>query len=247
MAKKIVPIHKMLHVDYKRIDNIALSKQVTLRRVVGILGMALPLLLFISLLIDTGYASPLPSISHYYFTRVCSIFVSTLSILAVFLLIYKGEEPLDFYLSGTAGIFALCVVLFPTDNIDGPFVVTVLKLSKFRVIFHYISAAIFLSCLAAMSLFLFTKSDKPVKSLGTRKKIRNRLYRICGGFMIVAILLILARGISIFGDAYDRFYDDHLLTFWMETLAVESFGLSWLVKGETLFRDKQPFRRKPTS
>ena len=170
MAKNILPIHKMLHVDYNRIDNIALSNQVTLRRLVGILGMALPLLLFFFLLIDMGYSSPLPSISHYYFTRVCSIFVATLSILSVFLLIYKGEEPLDFYLSGTAGLFALCVVLFPTDNINGPYTVTILKISKFRMIFHYVSAAIFLSCLAAMSLFLFTKSDKPVKSLGSRKK-----------------------------------------------------------------------------
>lgn len=244
MTKHTSPLHKLLHVDYGTDDNIALSNQVTLRRLVGVLGMALPLLLFIFLMIDIGYSSPLPSISHYYFTRVCSIFVATLSILAVFLLIYKGEEPLDFYLSGSAGIFALCVVLFPTDNIDGPFTVTVLKLSKFRMVFHYISAAIFLSCLAAMSFFLFTKSDIPVEKRGQRKKMRNRLYRICGFLMVAAIFLILARGINLFGNTYNNFYDRHLLTFWMETLAVESFGLSWLVKGETLFRDKPLVRRK---
>ena len=34
-------------------------------------------------------------------------------------------------------------------------------------------------------------------------------------------------------------YQNHQLTFWMEALAVESFGFSWLIKGETLFKDKK--------
>lgn len=32
-------------------------------------------------------------------------------------------------------------------------------------------------------------------------------------------------------------YQNNRLTFWMETLAVESFGFAWLIKGETMFKD----------
>lgn len=230
-------ILKVFKVDYNDPEKIALSNQATLRKTVGILGMALPFLLVGFLYVDSGYNHTLPSISHYYFTRVCSIFVAIMSTLAIFLLIYKGRAPLDFYLSVIAGIFAFLVVLFPTDNINGVFSVTVLKLSPVRPVFHYISAAIFLASLAIMALFVFTKSDKAVKSRGIKKKIRNRLYRTCGVIMVLSILVILAWGINLLGPGFNRFYDGHHLTFWLETIAVESFGLSWLVKGGAFLAD----------
>ena len=231
------PIPKMFNVDYNDPEKIALSNQDTLRKIVGILGMALPLLLYVFLYVDMGYDKTLPSISHYYYTRVCTIFVAIMSMLAIFLIIYKGRAPLDFYLSAIAGIFAFCVVLFPTDNISGVFSVTVLKVSKVRPVFHYVSAAIFLTCLSVLSLFVFTKSDKTVKARGTKKKIRNRLYRTCGTIMALAILVILLWGIDLLGKDLTTFYNDHHLTFWMETVAVESFGLSWLVKGGMFLKD----------
>lgn len=230
-------IPQMFHVDYNDPEKIALSNQATLRKIVGILGMALPFLLYVFLYVDLGYNQTLPSISHYYYTRVCSIFVATMSMLAIFLIIYKGRAPLDFYLSAIAGIFAFCVVLFPTDNISGAFSVTVLKVSKVRPVFHYVSAAIFLTCLSVLSIFVFTRSDKSVKTRGIKKKRRNRLYRTCGGIMAAAILVILLWGINLLGTDLTRFYNEHHLTFWMETIAVESFGLSWLVKGGAMMAD----------
>jgi hypothetical protein len=53
--------------------------------------------------------------------------------------------------------------------------------------------------------------------------------------MILAILIIFAGFLKIIPSA---FYEKHHLTFWMETVAVESFGFSWLIKGDTFFRDK---------
>jgi len=231
------PIPKMFKIDYNETEQIALSNQNTLRITVGVLGMALPLLLYLFLYVDMGYGTTLPSISHYYFTRVCGIFVAILSVLAIFLLIYKGRAPLDFYLSALAGIFALFVVLFPCDNITGVFTVTVLKVSKFRPIFHYVSAAIFLLSLAIMALFVFTKSDKSKEDRGVQKRRRNRLFRTTGVIMLLAIGTILAGGLHLFGKEFNEFYDQHHLTFWMETVAVESFGLSWLVKGGAIMAD----------
>lgn len=230
-----------INLDFKS-DDIWLTNSKTLRKVIGILGMGLPLLLFIFLFVDNGYRFPLSSISHYYYTRVSSIFVAILSMLALFLIIYKGKERVDFFVSLTAGLFALCVVCFPTDNISTictdvakPYSVTILPESAFRTNFHYISAGIFLGCLTYMSLFLFTKSNKSPSKRGSKKVLRNRIYRVCGVLMLLAILTIFAGLLKLIPEP---FYSENCLTFWMETLAVEAFGFSWLVKGEALFEDK---------
>src|SRR5215212_7022677 len=98
---------KESQIDYTSSDQTLLSQQNTLRILVGILGLLLPLLLYIGLFIFTNYARPLESISHYYFTRVSGIFVITVSFLAIFLIVYKGKEKIDFFLSTIAGLFAL--------------------------------------------------------------------------------------------------------------------------------------------
>lgn len=227
-----------LNLDFKDDNTIWLSNGKTLRKIIGVLGMALPLLLYLFLYFDVGMTSPLESLSHYFYTRVSCIFVGVLTVLGIFLIIYKGKERVDFFVSIAAGIFILCVVCFPTDNLSGkylPYSVTTLNDTRFRIGFHYASAGIFLCCLTYMSLFLFTKSDKAPARQGSMKKIRNWIYRICGILMIIAILVIAAGGLKIIPKG---FYDDNCLTFWMETLAVESFGFSWLVKGEAMFEDK---------
>jgi succinate dehydrogenase hydrophobic anchor subunit len=234
-------IEQALKLDYKaEKDNIWLTSQNALRKLIGILGICLPVLLFLVLWIDAAYASPLFSISHYYFTRASGVFVIIVSLLAIFLLIYKGKEPIDFYLSSAAGLFALCLLIFPTDNISNKcndenylYSLTILHESKFRPVFHYISAAIFLSCLAYMSLFIFTKSNKSPELRGRQKRRRNRIFRTCGTIMVLALLVILANPLGIISN--DTFEKYHLM-FWMETIAVESFGVSWLVKAEVILK-----------
>ncbi len=237
MATKIKTLLKL---DYSEQNKIWLTDQNSLRKLIGILGFLLPISLFVFLLIDNGYSSPLESISHYYYTRVSSLFVVIVSLLAIFLLLYKGKEPIDFYLSSIAGIAALCVVLFPTSNISNlcndplyKYSVTILKESEFRYHLHYASAAIFLSCLAGMSLFLFTKSNVSVAGRTKNKKIRNRIYRTCGIIMLLAIVIIFAGFLKII---HEPFYSNHCLTFWMETVAVESFAISWLTKAELILK-----------
>jgi formate hydrogenlyase subunit 3/multisubunit Na+/H+ antiporter MnhD subunit len=235
-------LNNLLKLEFSQKNDIWLSNQNTLRKLVGVLGVLLPPALFIFLYIDTQYNNPLESISHYYYTRVSSIFIIIVSLLAIFLIVYKGEKPVDFYISTAAGVFALSLLLFPTSNISSlccdtskNYSVTILKQNDFRETFHYVSAGIFLSCLAFMSIRLFTKSDKEIKDRGKEKKIRNRIFRVCGAIMILAMLVIVAGFLKIIPD---DFYDKSHLTFWMETVAVESFGVSWLIKGESFFKDK---------
>ena len=235
-------INNSLNLDYKDKSGLWVSNGYTLRKLIGILGMSLPVLLWLYLYIVSNLDIPLETISHYYYTRAGSIFTITVSLLAIFLIVYKGVEPIDFYISSIAGAFAFCVVLFPTSNlcrtcavIAKRYCITVIPESEFRETFHYISAGIFLLLLAYMSLFLFTKSNKPVRSRSLNKIIRNRIYRICGVIMVIAIIIIfLGEFLNLISP---EFYRNNQITFWMETLAVEAFGFSWLIKGETLFKD----------
>lgn len=222
-------------------QKIGLTNQNTLRKVVGILGMLLPVLLWLFVLVDSGHGSPMDSLSHYYFTRAASVFCVVVSLMAIFLIIYKGKEPIDFYLSVIAGAFAFLLVLFPTDNIARccdaatPYSLTNLNESGTRVLFHYISAAIFLFCLAIMSIFVFTKSDKTTATMTLNKKKRNLIFRICGIIMIIAMLIVFIGG--FFGVIPPDVYNAYNITFWMETIAIEAFGFSWLTKGGAVIKD----------
>jgi hypothetical protein len=234
-------LNTLLNIDYNQDNTIWLTNSLTLRKIIGILGMAMPLLLFAFLYFDNGLLYPLESISHYYYTRVSGIFVIILSLLAIFLIIYKGKNSADFYISLMAGIFAFLVVLFPTDNITDiccdpskKYTVTILPVSDFRMYFHYTVAGLFFISLSYMCLFLFTKSDKAPNQRGNQKIIRNRIYRVCGVIMFLSVLLLFAGSLKIIPTVY---FEKFPLTFWMETLAIESFGFAWIIKGETLFKD----------
>ncbi|WP_281323737.1 hypothetical protein [Flavobacterium sp. IMCC34518] len=238
---KLSNLNTYLKLEYTDKNSIWLTNSLTLRKIVGVLGMSMPILLYVFLYFDSGLHHPLESISHYYFTRVSSIFIIILSLLAFFLIIYKGKNPVDFYISLFAGVFALLVILFPTSNItelcgdaSKKYAVTILPKSDFRMYLHYTAAGLFFICLSYMSFFLFTKSNKDPEQRGTKKNIRNRIYRTCGILMVLAVLILFAGSLNIVPQT---FFSTFQLTFWMETLAIESFGFAWLVKGETLFKD----------
>ncbi|MFN3488518.1 MAG: hypothetical protein ACK4YV_05265, partial [Emticicia sp.] len=132
--------------DFKNTENISLEKQSTLRWLVGSLGMILPILLWLILYFNNGLLNPLDSISHYFYTRAGSIFIIVVSLLAVFLLVYKGYEPIDFILSTIAGICALLLLYFPTNNIkctitpECSSIITKLTDDNLRKNFHFIMA-----------------------------------------------------------------------------------------------------------
>ena len=45
--------------------------------------------------------------------------------------------------------------------------------------------------------------------------------------------------LAAFCVAFAGFYDANDLTFWMETVSVEAFGIAWIVKGEIVLKDKK--------
>ncbi|HEX5023780.1 MAG TPA: hypothetical protein VFV68_00850 [Agriterribacter sp.] len=230
-----------LNIDFTDRNSIALTQQKTLRKLVGILGVLLPVLLYISVSWYTHYNTPIKSISHYYFTRFGSIFIIIVSLLSIFLLVYKGKERLDFYLSSLAGLAALTLLLLPASNLeikdhDGNdfIVVTTLREYGLRDTIHNVCGGVFLTALACMALFVFTKKNPALVPVTPQKLVRNKIYIVCGVIMLFALITILIGWIS-----KSEWFNAHQMTFWMESVALEAFGFSWLVKGEIIFKDKK--------
>ena len=244
MDKDSDALNQLPPINAVEADDIWLQSSYTLRKLIGVAGMLLPLLLWTSLWITDDVGGVLPSISHYFFTRSASIFVATLSLIAIFLLVYNGKQAADFYISSAAGLCAFMVILAPTDNLansccseDLAHAITFIKAPHEggRVLAHYGAAALFFMSLAYMSFFLFTKSKHKVAKRPRNKKIRNRVYRTCGVIIVMALLVIFIHYET--SSDPESWYYQHQGTFWMETLAIEAFGFSWLVKGDTLFKN----------
>lgn len=195
-----------------------LVSYLTLRRVVGALGVALPIVLALWGFALFGSATLQPSISDYYALRTRDALVGILFTIAWFLYAYRGYERGDDVAGNLACAFALGVALFPNSG------------APWERVVHFGSATALFLVLAYFSLFLFTKSG------GTptpEKQIRNRIYRTCGVIMLGCIAAI---------GCYNAFLQHTAVAevapvFWLESLALWAFGLSWFVKGETLFRD----------
>ena len=193
-----------------------LVSYLTLRKVVGVLGVLLP---FLCLAFGL-YHGLEDSISDYYGTRVRDLFVGILFAIAWFLFTYKGYERKDDLAGDLACIFALGVALFPTTSPE----------LWVRAV-HFLCAAALLLVLSYFSLRLFTKTGG---SPTPQKLQRNRVYRVCGWIMLACIASILV---------YYLFLEESALAawkpvFWLESFALWAFGVSWSIKGEMLLEDR---------
>ena len=85
-----------------------------------------------------------------------------------------------------------------------------------------------------MAIFYFPKQDEEDKMMNHAVKYKG-LYISCGIIMFLALGVLGARILCVYLDlcGYQAFHDAADLTFWMETVALEAFGLAWLVKGRS--------------
>jgi hypothetical protein len=198
----------------------------TLRILIGAAGISLPILLVIGKLIAENSFQLEYSISDYYDNSTAGdILVGVLFSLAFFLVSYKGYAPIDSIAANLGCAFALGVALFPTTSKN-----------TFVHYAHFVFAFLLFSIFIFFSLYLFRKSaPHPTK----QKKNRNKVYFICGILMIVCIA-----GIAIC-EILEVNPNVHLV-FWLESIALVSFGFSWITKAEVLFHDenkKEPAKK----
>ena len=197
----------------------------TLRKSVGILGLLLPVILAVGYIILDGEIKILNSISTYYHTHIGNALVGILCAFALFLFSYRGHDDRDDIAGHLGCIFALGIAFFPNSPNDPGTLINRL---------HLASATLFFLVLIYFSIVLFTQSDKP-KPYPKPKKNRNKVYYICGFTMLGCILTIAVYMLWIKNN-FPRI-DNLEPVFWLESLALFAFGISWLTKGQAIFKD----------
>jgi hypothetical protein len=233
-------------VAVKRARNPLVVSYQQLQQFLGYLGAGLPIMLLLF-----GWLSGFglePSISDFYYTPMGDVLVGVLCAIGVFLLFYRGYNPLphewlsDRQVSFVAGIAAFGVAVFPVHrehyipcNLAKPDCFS-FGLTIHPNWFHYGSAAIFFACLAVFCLVLFTRGDR-AEGGAMLWTPRNRFYVGCG-LVIVASMIAMAP-VALLSDAKrEELAQAHYL-FWLESLGVFAFAASWLRKGrahETVMR-----------
>lgn len=197
-----------------------LISYLTLRRLVGLLGVILPALLVVGDLLDRQSLELRSSISAYYDSGMRDVFVGVLFVIGWFLFSYRGYESKDDWAGNLAGVLAMGVALCPSTSTGA--VRTV----------HVASAAGFFLTLAYFSMVLFTKTHDRIPPTD-EKLIRNRAYRICAVVILASLVLIAVYWMWGRGTVVAAYQP----IFWLESLALLAFGFSWCVKGEILWSD----------
>ena len=212
-----------------------------LRLCIGVLAVALPFILRIG----SAIFPPDPySMSAYYYSAERNILVASLCVLGALLLTYQGYDKLDSRITNVCGAATIGVALFPTSN------------PGFKPAWvghvHPVLAGIALAGQALMAL-QFTQSaprgetarwlddvKRMLRALIFRyaarvhgkKLTRNRIYSACSWLVIIGVILVLAQNFWPYSVKAETQW-----MFWFESLSIASFGVAWLVKGETLFKD----------
>jgi hypothetical protein len=224
------------------------------RRALGLLGLALPIVLYADARL---FGDPMqPSISDFYHTRMGDFLVGTLVAIGIFLITYlgyprkKGEMMSDQWVSTLAGLGAIGVALLsvappdlaacpPGSNFPGigtsPAGITcptqgiVIHWTRLPWI-HFASAALFFGCLAIFCFFLFPKGDRKAGGGIDWSTPENRTYFACGSAILISIA---ALGIyAILGSGAKAALASVHYVFWWETVGVIAFAISWLTKGK---------------
>jgi hypothetical protein len=223
-----MPLNSLTDTKRPGNDNDQIIPYYTLRILIGAAGILLPVLLVVGKLISENSLAIEYSISDYYDNSTAGdILVGVLFSLAFFLVSYKGYAPIDSIAANLGCAFALGVALCPTTSKN-----------SFIHYAHFVFAFLLFSVFIFFSIYLFRKSGPhPTK----QKKNRNKVYLLCGIIMIVCIV-----GIAVFEFLVNsRFREKWHPVFWLESLALVSFGFSWITKAEMVFSDDNKKKPEP--
>ena len=220
-------------------DELALS-QLALRKGLGLLGLALPLVFLGMSAVSPGLPLQRSLSAYYYVPHLRDLLVGVLWAIGAFLVFYRGYKTVpkafqklpawlnrhltDTKLTTIAGIGALATAILPTcefqDHCDGKFIAGL----------HLAGSVTFLGTLAVLSIWAFTESNTARENWDAAKRWSNRVYTTCGWTILAALAaagLVLGFHIKSLGPFTQP-------VFWLESLAIWAFGISWLVKGETI-------------
>ena len=189
------------------------------RLIVGLIGVALPIVLVVFDRVIFGATSFRDSLSAYYYSGMRDWFVGSLCAIGAGLFVYMATKKnvWDNWLSSIAGACAVLVALFPTVPVDGA--------RSLGSVLHVVFAAGLFSLLGVLSWrFGIRDRNREDRTVGQRKFWAG-LHKACAVVIWLAIIgLALAPSNSIGGYS----------TLLGEAVAVFAFGASWFFKGSEL-------------
>lgn len=228
-----------------------------IRRAVGLIGMLLPFSLWLlntiinesGILYNTFWISfsnkyqpngnLKDSISHFYYATVGELFTGALCAVALFLFCYRGYSkptsgkyhyvPGDNFMCNFAAAMALLVVIFPTSSEPISDNFRAFVSSKNTGYIHYVAAVLFFLTLAIISFVNFRRTKDP-KKFG--KMQSHPIYKTCALIMVACMVLLLVIFVISSKDKSITWPDEYNVTYWLETVMLLAFGVSWVVKGE---------------
>lgn len=218
-------------------ESLALS-HLALRKVIGYLGISLPI---ICMILSWIYSHRLlPSISHYYHSCGRVFFSTILLLLAIFLVTYKAEDKYERAVCKILAALATLIVILPTSNTIctikecyepkdlQAFVMPAVVGQPWEGVMHLIFAFLFFSLLIYLIFCKFIKHERSQLEPDSATII---IYKFCGWGMIVSMVGI---AITMLIDGSDNWMLPP--TFIFETTALFCFGTSWLARGESFRR-----------
>lgn len=195
-----------------------------IRLVCGILGMLLPILAAVGAglyrlhySVPEGFWSHLSISATYYMTPVLAAILTAASIV---LMTYDGYGKVDNLVTTASGVLGMLIVLFPCKcSLAGDYTGFFMLPANVSAVIHNISACLFFVLLAFNSAFLFTQNNGKMTK---QKKMRNKIYVACAIAMVIPMLWIV---LPVWSPSK---------TFVAELIMLEAFGISWLVKSDTI-------------
>lgn len=205
----------------------------TLRQMIGWVGLLMPITVRLGAFIFEGISST-DSVSAYYYTGMRDVFVSTMVLVGVLLACYRSPAWHDNLSAIVAGVSAVGVGLFP---LEPTFAAEILhKYPEMGEAKCYINRgllgfhAFFVVAFFALSFYLvYFRFSAFTPQIPTQQKLmRNKVYKVCGvtmflAFAAIGVLVLQEKGASIF---------------WPESVAVVAFAVAWLVKGQSVLKDR---------
>jgi hypothetical protein len=203
-----------------------------LRRIIGLLGILLPVLLVSFSIIPFFKTSLQPSISHYYYSNLRELFTGILCAVGLFLIRYKGVGNIKWWkndnlLTNVAGAMAIGIAFVPTNPLKDIDKIDTLIPYQNQMIgyIHYIFAIVLFLSFSVLSVCIFTLGQKGSLHIPKSTFNENNIYKCCGYSIIVFILLIAVS---------EKIRWSEYATLIFESLSLFSFGIAWLIKGRAL-------------
>jgi hypothetical protein len=200
-----------------------------LRSAVGWIALGLPLVLLLSSWLVPSERGIPASISGYYYTPMRNVLEGSLCAIGFFNLCARGYEWRDEAAGIVSALCALGCAFCPTFPPGGgtPFQ------ERLGTLHNYFAEVFFIT-LAVMCLALF-RSTAANRTPTRNKRRRNAVYTICGIVMaacgVVDFICHGMRPIPHIGPLGSIFC--------CEAIALEAFGVAWLVKGKTFLGTKR--------